>query len=69
MFMGFSSLPLWLPLCDNPKQIIHHHRSAQGWYGGTGIDPLQACFKEQYQQTHQSEHSIQWLLLPTKLTS
>ena len=37
--MGVSPPPLWLPDAITPEQVLRHHRSAQGWYGGTGTVP------------------------------
>jgi len=31
--------PLWLPDAITPEQVLRHHRSAQGRYGGTGTVP------------------------------
>jgi len=30
---------MWLHDAINPEQVLHHHRSAPGWYGGTGTTP------------------------------
>ena len=38
--MGVSPPPLWLPRCDNPEQVLRHHRFSAGAVWGDRHCPL-----------------------------